>query len=369
MVGMECLMQSFAYLHLVSPTNDHMLTNMRFDTVIIGAGPGGLAAAHKLSQCKDHSVLVIDSGERIRDHDLHPATGLGGAGLFSDGKFSFFPSATKIWSLPNVEEAYQWVAELLSSYRIQVPKFPCKKEIAENNIRFGLIKPYPSYYLNLEDRIRMIDYLSKKVQTMFNTTVSEISKLEGDPVANWIISCTSNEQESQFQILARHVIVATGRFNSFIKGRSITGRGFEYGVRMVYDQDNSFFNSHLTDPKIVFKLGEYEYRTFCCIRKGGKHLSFQNIPLKHFILPETVAIETSMGTFYSGRADVAPSSENNFGFLVRLPHDTDPIDFRGIDPNDHLIDTDFDGGILRRGLDHLITLFPELAEYKASRGP
>lgn len=60
---------------------------------IIGAGPAGLFAAHELSRNKNIEVIVIEKGgdvkERISNSEI--LYGIGGAGLFSDGKLIFNP--------------------------------------------------------------------------------------------------------------------------------------------------------------------------------------------------------------------------------------------------------------------------------------
>ena len=60
-----------------------------YDVIIIGAGPAGLFAAHELSK-KRLKVLVIDKGKDIKSRKDYLA-GVGGAGLFSDGKLNLTP--------------------------------------------------------------------------------------------------------------------------------------------------------------------------------------------------------------------------------------------------------------------------------------
>jgi uncharacterized protein len=76
---------------------------LKYDIVIIGAGPAGLFAAHELVKNSSHSVLVIDKGkdsskrqcpsalEFVRCKRCSPCNilcGLGGAGGLSDGKLN-----------------------------------------------------------------------------------------------------------------------------------------------------------------------------------------------------------------------------------------------------------------------------------------
>lgn len=58
---------------------------------------------------------------RDRYNPEESACGVGGAGLFSDGKFSFFPSSTDLWKLPKKElllQSLDWVLDILP--------LPCK---------------------------------------------------------------------------------------------------------------------------------------------------------------------------------------------------------------------------------------------------
>ena len=83
------------------------------DVAIVGAGPAGLAAACALRASRPLlRVAVFDRGGRRSPRDATPTRlvqGVGGAGLWSDGKFSWAPSATRLWELPDVERAYDAV--------------------------------------------------------------------------------------------------------------------------------------------------------------------------------------------------------------------------------------------------------------------
>ena len=70
-----------------------------YDVIVIGLGPAGIMATLTLSQ-KGYRVLAIDRGKtyQMRDPQIpyDVANGFGGAGLFSDGKLSFFPAASNL---------------------------------------------------------------------------------------------------------------------------------------------------------------------------------------------------------------------------------------------------------------------------------
>ena len=73
---------------------------MKFDIIIIGAGPAGLLAAWCL-EGTGISYTVIEKGnvyfKRDKELPYDVSYGFGGAGLFSDGKLSYSPAASQLW--------------------------------------------------------------------------------------------------------------------------------------------------------------------------------------------------------------------------------------------------------------------------------
>ena len=73
---------------------------MIYDVIIIGAGPAGLAAGLLLEKEKVQYVILEKGKDLLRRNVRNPedvASGIGGSGLFSDGKLSFPPSASEMW--------------------------------------------------------------------------------------------------------------------------------------------------------------------------------------------------------------------------------------------------------------------------------
>ena len=100
------------------------------DVIIIGCGPSGLMAGYSLEMSKKNiNYKIIEMGKSLdeRDHnncdDL--TNGIGGAGLFSDGKFSWYPAGEKLWKYDYnlLKESYSDVENLIKSLDIEVPKF------------------------------------------------------------------------------------------------------------------------------------------------------------------------------------------------------------------------------------------------------
>lgn len=158
----------------------------KYETIIVGGGPAGLAIANALSVGGDNDFLLIDSGKPLEERRRHTpggiSTGLGGAGLFSDGKFSFFPSASKLWNLPDKEsldEAYQWLTALFSQYNKEVPPIDLNHThyVTQES---GSLKYYPAFYLELDARYHLINHLTEKLQKniQLNTTLLDIIQMD-----------------------------------------------------------------------------------------------------------------------------------------------------------------------------------------------
>ena len=148
---------------------NNMEKNLETKLLIIGGGPSGLSLAYTLSKFSS-DFLLVEMGkpvkERDRDDKFSCLAGIGGAGLFSDGKFSFFPSGTHIWKVKDkdcLEKAYRDLQNLFhSAIDFEVPSFPGEKEIAalSTNSAFEL-KSYPSFYISLDDRLKLVDAMTK----------------------------------------------------------------------------------------------------------------------------------------------------------------------------------------------------------------
>lgn len=283
-----------------------------FDFVIIGAGPAGLAARHRLEH-EGFRVALIDAGkpvsERSRENADEVANGHGGAGLFSDGKFSFFPSATRLWQLDHREAlraAYDWTCGLLKQHGLDTPPYP-NADIANHSASdVWALKEYPSSYLPLDRRIELIKSLLTPGQSVsFDCTVvedlsfSNISRLFG------IKLLRRNGLHSS--ITARYVIVATGRFGPLQFPDLYTAKDFqrlEVGFRIEQPSHKAFFaNLKQLDPKFCFRDGQraVEWRTFCVCREGTTALAHVN---------DMWAV--------SGHSDCPPTGRSNLGFNTRI---------------------------------------------------
>src|SRR5690242_16509659 len=140
------------------------------DVVVLGGGPAGLAAAIACSR-SGLKVALLERGReaatrnRYDRHDI--VAGIGGAGLYSDGKFSFHPSATQLWQVQPyslLREAYHWYVGLLSQFDVACPVFPDSDPqsfpgLVGEGLSFSS-KRYLSVYLTFEQRLALISLLA-----------------------------------------------------------------------------------------------------------------------------------------------------------------------------------------------------------------
>jgi uncharacterized FAD-dependent dehydrogenase len=271
--------------------------------VIIGAGPAGLAAANAAAHL---DPLVIDAGpaqhQRTRFSPLTAAQGVGGAGLFSDGKFSFWPSGTRLWRLdPDLlQQAYDWFRGQLSFLQTPVPALPKRGAAVRPQAARIREKRYPSIHSTFEDRATMISKLSAPIRRL--TTGVLVSDLSREEEA-WRLRSTD------CIIRARKVLLATGRYGPLLMRDALPSQALrflrlELGVRIEQDASDFFLANHpQLDPKYVWRddAQGIEWRTFCCCRNG-------------------LVVWTASQNIHaaSGRGDCPPTGRSNIGFNVRF---------------------------------------------------
>jgi uncharacterized protein len=291
--------------------------DLDLDVVIVGAGPAGLAAA---AACARAGVefAVLDRGasllarDRERSEDI--ASGTGGAGLFSDGKFSYYPSATALWGLrpENVlRAAYDWFAALSARHGLVSPPFPSgEKEPREESVADSVnLKPYPSVYMPLDRRIQLIRELSEGVPTALQ-------------LGSAVRAIRPNEESDQLFVEAdgigvvrtRSMVLGTGRLGplllqELLPPSELAFRRCEVGVRVEQQADQFFLrDAQNLDPKYTWRDAKFgfEFRTFCCCRNG-----------------EVISSSSDGLLTVCGRSDVDGTDRSNVGVLVRLPPNSD----------------------------------------------
>lgn len=289
------------------------------DVAVVGAGPAGLAAACAL-RLGGIDVVLIESGKTVDARDRYVASdvthGVGGAGLYSDGKFSFFPSATELWTLADGDAlmgAYEWAASRLRAQGMQVPPFPKNGDAPAGADACWTLKEYPSYYLSLEARHDLVGQLAKEAAAETSTLSDLVGLNHVEEEERIRLDVDRGDRADIVSLTCKQVVLATGRFGALDLARigGVGGeifRRLEVGVRIEQPSGKAFFRSvEQLDPKFRFKdLGrDLEWRTFCACRDG-----------------ETILTDTAGLWTVSGRADCPPTGRSNIGFNTRI---LDPI--------------------------------------------
>ncbi|WP_408058310.1 FAD-dependent monooxygenase [Streptomyces tauricus] len=291
------------------------------DVLVIGGGPAGLAVAAGL---QDTGVerLVVEQGPalatRSDDEAAHLVTGVGGAGLFSDGKFSFYPSATGLWALRPVDDlrlAYDSMAKNLAPTGLSVPSFPKRSPEALQPLEFR-VKQYPSSYVSMEGRMHLTEQLVDAVGAGNLLIGTRAVRASGGPAGSIIVSLKPTSPQDgdgrRVTVHCKALVLAGGRFGPLscaveLKGFRQAFRRLEMGVRIEQPADNFFLrDQRALDPKLLWEdvSGRYSWRTFCCCRNG-----------------RVMATDFNGWVTLSGRADCPPTGKSNVGFNLRISNE------------------------------------------------
>ena len=272
---------------------------MKYDVIIVGAGPAGLFTAYELIENnKNLKILLLDKG-RFAENRICPMnknnipcancnpcqilSGYGGAGTFSDGKLNFIPKLGKsdLFRYMSESEAYKLIddtEEIFNKFGMDSKVYPTnmslaediKKNVAINGARLLLIKQKHLGSDKLPGYIRdFTDYLkSNGVCVLENASVTDINTDN-----NNLNNVTYEKDKKTYVVSADNVVVAPGRTGAkWIQeiadkyNISYTSRSIEIGVRVeVRKEIMENICNVIYDPSIFIKTATHgdEMRTFC----------------------------------------------------------------------------------------------------------
>lgn len=290
-----------------------------YDVIFVGAGCANISGAYYLH--KNHpeiNFLLIDMGKHIteRNHlsETDCISGVGGAGLFSDGKFSFYPAGTNVWKLEQqkLKMSYLFLASILKPF-IVIPELILEEHSYCPELSWTL-KKYKSFYLSLNQRKELIHNITCEYHNEINerfllsTEVKCITIVKSDTEI-YEIKCENVVNKKQFSLCTKKIILSGGRFMPlFLKSLDnklnipMEFKRIELGIRFKGPSDCDLYEtSDGVDPKFIKydKDRQIEYRTFCWCRNG-----------------ETVLTNFKEINTWSGRSDCVPTNSSNFGFNV-----------------------------------------------------
>ena len=311
---------------------------MKYDVIIIGAGPGGLFAAYELMNKKPGmKVAVFEAGHALSkrhcpiDGDKVKScigcktcsimSGFGGAGAFSDGKYNitndFGGTLYEYIGKKRALDLMHYVDEINLKYGGEGTKL-----YTTSGSRFKTLCIQNDLHL-LDASVRhlgtdinyvvlenLYEYLKDKVEFFFDTPVQTIKVTEG----GYNVVCADDSYECE------KCIVSVGRSGSkwmenVCKDLLIPTNSNRVDIGVRVELPANVF-AHLTDElyesKIVYRTKEYadKVRTFCMNPKGA------------VVNENTNGIITVNGHSYE---DPAMQTENtNFALLV-AKHFSEPF--------------------------------------------
>lgn len=275
---------------------------MEYEVIIIGAGPAGLMAGYVLSQT-GINFLILEKGKKYNNRDKNcpydVSYGFGGAGLFSDGKLSFAPSASKLWTKlekEKLEKAYKYLRTFFSETDILIDEW---NPAWTTECKYESIKDYKSLYLSEKARYKILDKVNKKVEDKIkiNEEVKSIIKEGG----KYVIECAGGAQYK-----ATVVILATGKGADLkLVGDNIefdSGFCAEMGIRIEVEKSAFIPNKEKQiDYKVIERIDDStEIRTFCCCKNGVVRKSLFDNRIT-----------------YNGESTEGDSQYSNIGIMIR----------------------------------------------------
>lgn len=286
---------NFTFLYGIILNGD----KMKYDVIIIGAGPAGLFSAYELiTKNKKLKIALLDKGSSV-EHRICPMNkkgvpcqncnpcailaGYGGAGTFSDGKLNFIPrlgksDLTKYMSESDACKLIDETEEIFNKFKMDADVYPSnmdeaieiRKKVAIAGSNLLLIKQKHLGSDHLPEYIQGIcDYLEDKGVTLIER--ANVIDIKTESETKHLVTYEKGKKSEVIE--GKNIIVAPGRTGAkWIQeladkyGIPYLSQSIEIGVRVEVRKDiMEDITNIIYDPTIFIKTDTYgdEIRTFC----------------------------------------------------------------------------------------------------------
>ena len=267
---------------------------MKYDVLIVGAGPSGLFCAYELSQMTDIRIAILDAGRPYAEKkcsllagkncsNCKPCstlTGEGGSAFFHAGKLSFYPAGSGLRKILETEneckEIYNRINSIFEKYGIVLEnKDQIENHFFEPYRQKGMdIKYYKSVPVketDFEQFMYLFGHDLRKYIAMFYET--EVLTIEKDSL--WRV--TANRKGIPVNFEADKLIISTGEYGfrwwkkiSTTLGVQLKNQKIDIGVRVECPSAivEKVWAYHKDVKAKVTAPDGSELRTYCVLKNG-----------------------------------------------------------------------------------------------------